>query len=227
MALQIITTSDGSTSLFNPALNETYHSRHGAIAESRHVFIQEGLIYKMHSAQFTMHNVGEVNIFEVGLGTGLNCLLTVLEATKYPHIQFNYIAIESFFLTNEIVAAINYPEKLHTGREVFEVIHNCAAETPINLTPNFTLTKIQGSVHQRTPDGTFDIIYFDAFAPEKQPDMWQPVVLSTMYNLLNDNGILVTYCAQGQFRRNLKTAGFAVEKVPGPPFKREMTRAKK
>lgn len=224
--LEIITTSDGSTSLYNPALNETYHSRHGAVNESRHVFIKEGLLYQMHNAQFIMHN-GAINIFEVGLGTGLNCLLTVIEADKYPHIQFNYTAIETVFLGPEIVDSINYPEQLNVNRQLFHQIHAIPNGIPQNLTSNFSLTKIDSSILTYSPTHHFDVVYFDAFAPEKQPEMWQPEIFGKMYNMLNNNGILVTYCAQGQFKRNLKAQGFVVERVPGPPNKREMTRAKK
>lgn len=220
--LELITTSDGSTSLYNPALNETYHSRHGAINESMHVFIKEGLTHYINT-----YNPTQVNIFEVGLGTGLNCLLTVLEAAKHPHIQFNYTAIETVFLPAEITAAINYPEQLSLPRTVFDEIHNSLVGRTVNLTSNLSLTKVDASLIGYSATQQFDIVYFDAFAPEKQPEMWQPEVFSAIFNMLNPKGILVTYCAQGQFKRSLKAAGFAVERVPGPPNKREMTRAAK
>jgi len=222
MPLQIINTTDGSTSLFNAELNETYHSVHGAVTESMHVFIQAGLQYYIN-----LYNPSAISIFEVGLGTGLNCLLTILEAEKHPNIQFNYMAIDTVSMPEELVAAINYPEKLNTGRKRFQEIHSFPFNQPLILTPNFTLHKVNGNIAQNEVEGQFNLIYFDAFGPDKQPEMWTEAILAKMYNCLNINGLLVTYCAKGQFKRNLKALGFVVENIPGPPPKREMTRALK
>lgn len=222
MPLQIITTTDGSTSLFNAELNETYHSVHGAITESKHVFINAGLRHYI-----SLYNPSTLNIFEVGLGTGLNCLLTVLEADKHPHIQFNYTAIDTVSMSEEMVAVLNYPEELATERKRFQEIHRLPFNQTLNLTPNFTLHKLNGNIAQTDIIGHFDLVYFDAFGPDKQPEMWTEAILAKMYNVLNANGLLVTYCAKGAFKRNLKALGFVVEGIPGPPPKREMTRAQK
>lgn len=222
MSLQLITTEDGSSSLFNVQLNETYHSVHGAVAESRHVFIKEGLQFYIDKHQPT-----EIRIFEVGLGTGLNAYLTALFAKVNPSLSVVYHSIDTVVMPNEVLADINYPEILGADRELFEKLHLCPTDTTVELLPNFVFKKVVSDINRYNPDMGFDIIYFDAFAPDKQPDMWQLPLFEKLYAALSVNGIMVTYCAQGQFRRNLKALGYTVEKVTGPPPKREMTRVTK
>jgi tRNA U34 5-methylaminomethyl-2-thiouridine-forming methyltransferase MnmC len=222
MSIELITTEDGSSSLFNPQLNETYHSVHGAVAESRHVFIKEGLQYYIDK-----HQPKEIKIFEVGLGTGLNAYLTALFAKANPSISIIYHSIDTVVMPNEVLAEINYPEILVADRELFEKLHLCPTDTPVELLPNFVFKKVVSDINRYNPDMGFNLIYFDAFAPEKQPEMWLPALFEKLYAALAVNGIMVTYCAQGQFRRNLKAVGFTLEKLAGPPPKREMTRVTK
>ena len=222
MSLRLITTEDGSSSLFNAQLNETYHSVHGAVAESRHVFIKAGLQYYIDK-----HQPAEIRIFEVGLGTGLNAYLTALFAKANPSLSVVYHSIDTVVMPNEVLADINYPEILGADRELFEKLHLCPTDTTVELLPNFVIKKVCFDINGYKPDMGFNIIYFDAFAPDKQPEMWLPALFEKLYAALAVNGIMVTYCAQGQFRRNLKAVGFTLEKLAGPPPKREMTRVTK
>lgn len=220
--IEIITTTDGSSSIFNATLNETYHSVHGAVAESMHVFIENGLAYFINTYKPT-----EVSIFEVGLGTGLNAYLTLLFATKHANITFYYTAIDTLPMEKDMVSAINYPEVLQANRQSFEAMHSTPTGQTINLAPNFIFERLVGDVNTYPIDGQYNIVYFDAFAPQKQPDMWEIPLFTKLYDKLTDKGIMVTYCAQGEFRRKLKSVGFSVERLPGPPNKREMTRVTK
>lgn len=220
--IELITTDDGSTSLFNPALNETYHSRHGAIAESNHVFIEEGLKYYINK-----HQPASISIFEVGFGTGLNALLTLTAAKTYAGIQFYYETIDTYPMPNEVLDSINYPVIVKDESGLFTQMHMAPFETEIPLTPNFTLFKVNNSLHTYIPTRVFNLVYFDAFAPEKQPDMWQTTIFDKLFSTMAPWAVMVTYCAQGQFRRNARSVGFTTERVPGPPFKREMTRVTK
>ena len=203
--IKVITTSDGSTSLLNTELDETYHSIHGAVQESTHVFIRNGLD-KCASE--------EVNIFEVGFGTGLNALLTALSNRKV-----NYTTIEAFPLTEEVYNQLNYEP-----RELLLDLHrNQELETS-----NFKLTKIHSTLESVSlPDNHFDIIYFDAFAPSKQPSMWELPMIAKVCNALVPGGLFVTYCAKGQLKRDLRSLGMEVETLAGPPGKKEMVRGTK
>ena len=222
MSIELITTEDGSSSLFNAQLNETYHSVHGAVAESRHVFIKAGLEHYVAKYQ-----PKEIKIFEVGLGTGLNAYLTALFAKANPMLSIVYHSIDTVVMTKELTSTINYPEVLGADRGLFEELHLCPTDTLVELLPNFVFKKVCFDINRYNPDMGFDIIYFDAFAPDKQPDMWQLPLFEKLYSILAANGIMVTYCAQGQFRRNLISVGFTAERLQGPPPKREMTRVTK
>jgi tRNA U34 5-methylaminomethyl-2-thiouridine-forming methyltransferase MnmC len=222
MSIELITTEDGSSSLFNAQLNETYHSVHGAVAESRHVFIKAGLEYYV-----AKHQPKEIKIFEVGLGTGLNAYLTALFAKANPMLSIVYHSIDTVVMTAKLTATINYPEVLGADRGLYEALHLCPTDTLVELLPNFVFKKVYFDINRYNPDMGFDIIYFDAFAPEKQPEMWLLPLFEKLYSILSPKGVLVTYCAQGQFRRNLKAVGFTLEKIAGPPPKREMTRVTK
>lgn len=222
MPIQLITTEDGSSSLFNSDLNETYHSVHGAVAESRHVFIKHGLEYYVAT-----HQPKQIKIFEVGLGTGLNAYLTALYAQANPTISITYHCIDTVAIPASVVTEINYPEVLGGDRGLFEQIHTSRFDEEVKLLPNFVFKKVLSDINTYIPDKGFDIIYFDAFAPEKQPEMWLLPLFEKLYGILIESGIMVTYCAQGQFRRNLISVGFTAERLPGPPPKREMTRVTK
>jgi len=220
--LRLILTEDGSHSLKNESLNETYHSFHGAVQESTHVFIKKGLQY------WCNYFSGIPRILEIGFGTGLNAFLTLLYAEDHQQLV-DYVTLETLPLNAGIYKALNYaasterPEK----QGMFERLHASPWEEKMGIGDYLSLTKRAVSVHDFHSPAPFNIIYFDAFAPSKQPDMWAPEVIQKMYDLLAANGILVTYCAQGQFKRNLKQAGFVVEELPGPPGKKEMVRAAK
>ncbi|MEI9918861.1 MAG: tRNA (5-methylaminomethyl-2-thiouridine)(34)-methyltransferase MnmD [Bacteroidota bacterium] len=202
--IKIITTSDGSHSLLNEELDETYHSKHGAVQESMHVFIKNGLEY---------YPKDDVNIFEVGFGTGLNALLTALSNKRV-----NYTAIEAFPISEEIVNLLNY-----SPQDLLKQLH---INPKFEIT-NFKLNKIHTTLQSITLDPIYDIIFFDAFAPSKQPEMWEFPMIEKVCNALVPGGLFVTYCAKGQLKRDLKTLGMQVETLVGPPGKKEMVRATK
>lgn len=202
--LKIITTSDGSHSLLNVDLDETYHSRHGAVQESMHVFIKNGL---------DLVSKEEVNVFEVGFGTGLNALLTAQSGRKV-----NYTTIEAFPLPEEIYSQLNYEP-----REVLLSLHRNHKSQILNLDFN----KLHTTLQSVKLDPVYDIIFYDAFAPSKQPAMWEFPMIEKVCNALTPGGLFVTYCAKGQLKRDLKTLGMEVETLAGPPGKKEMVRARK
>ncbi len=216
--LEIKKTADGSNTIFLPDLNENYHSFHGAIQEAKHVFIQNGLE--------NLSSYSEISIFELGLGTGLNAYLTSLWAERLQ-IRINYTSIEAFPVPIEICNKMDYPIHLKAkdGSALYEAIINSNWNQVNQLSDFFFLHKIENVIQDWSSDSKVDLIFFDAFGPRAQPEMWDLAILDKMYNLLKNSGVLVTYCAQGQFRRNLKSIGFKVDSLPGPPGKREMTRA--
>jgi len=212
-------TADGSYTLYVPELDEHYHSVKGALTESQHIFIDMGL---KHSA------IIEARILEIGLGTGLNCFLTLMEA-ETSQKKVHYTGIERFPLNMEVIQKLDYPSMIGRGHEDdYFAIHQAPWGEDTELSPWFTLHKIKGDfTHYRFEKG-YDIIYFDAFAPEKQPEMWEQSLFDGLYQTLNEGGVLTTYCAKGVVRRMLQSAGFKVERLPGPPGgKREILRATK
>lgn len=216
MSEKIIFTEDGSHSLLQNELNETYHSIHGAIQESRHIFIDAGL--KKH-AKDTLH------ILEIGFGTGLNAFLTLLESESTQQ-KIQYTAIELYPLSTASAFLLNYPDLLAPEKkDVFYQLHTSPWQNHIQLTPQFELYKIRADFSLMTLSGDFDLIYFDAFSPEKQPEMWTEDRFKMLYNCCNPGAILTTYCAKGIVRRALQSAGFEVERIPGPTGKREILRA--
>ncbi len=220
--LNLIKTGDGSNSLLNSELDETYHSRHGAIQESIHVFIKNGLKF-----WFGNNQAKEISILEVGFGTGLNALLTLQESRKEEK-KFHYTTLEAFPVATELIDQLNYAQQLDfdSAHQFFQNIHKCEWNAHVVITGNFIFEKRKGKIQEMDLSNSFhDIIYFDAFAPAKQPEMWELPVLEKAVRSLKPNGIFVTYCAQGQLKRNLKSLGLSVESLPGPPGKREMVRA--
>jgi tRNA U34 5-methylaminomethyl-2-thiouridine-forming methyltransferase MnmC len=217
---QISITGDGSNSVFSKDLNEHYHSVHGALQESRHVFIDAGL----HSAASLFN---DLSILEVGLGTGLNALLTLGDPV-IAEIKVKYTAIEPFPLSMEIVELLNFTSfkdfaHLH---EIFIMMHSCPQGIPLQLAQTFLFTKLEVKMEEVQLCGSeFNLIYFDAFSPQVQPEMWTPEIFFIIFNSMKKGGILVTYSAKGSVKRALKMAGFRVENLPGPPGKREITRA--
>jgi tRNA U34 5-methylaminomethyl-2-thiouridine-forming methyltransferase MnmC len=221
MALQIFKTGDNSHTLYNTELDETYHSRNGALEESRYVFIEKGLHFVASLTTQPIH------VLEVGFGTGLNAILTLEYAVKHG-ISVNYHAIETTPLTNEIIESLDYTKFFneHTAA-LFTQMHQAPWNEPIQMTSEFNLNKHHQRIQEFIPSKSFNLIYFDAFAPDKQPEMWQPDILQSMYDCLNDRGTWITYSSKGELKRNLRAIGFTVERLPGPPRKRHMLRATK
>jgi len=212
-------TADGSDTLFSSEMNESYHSVNGAAQESRYVFIEAGL-----------HQIAKKNlkVFEVGFGTGLNALLTWEDAHK-NNLQIEYDAIEAYPVSKDVIETLNYgnftPE---LPSDAYLKLHDTKWKIPTVLEDSrFTLLKIPGDFTDYTFNQKYDLIYFDAFAPDKQAEMWDESLFLKLYHALNNQGILVTYCAKGEVRRRMQRAGFQVERIPGPPGKREMLRATK
>ena len=224
MRIEIFETKDGSHSLLVPEINETYHSTHGALTESKYVFIQQGLDYYISKNDFS-----EINILEIGFGTGLNALLTSLAAEK-GNTRINYYSLEINPIDSSITSKLNYHELIddENAALVFDNLHAAKWNELVRINDNFYLEKIEQQLQRYSGEkDQFDLVYFDAFAPSRQPEMWELSLFENLYERIKPEGVLVTYCAQGQFKRDLKSCGFEVERLPGPPGKAEMTRALK
>jgi tRNA U34 5-methylaminomethyl-2-thiouridine-forming methyltransferase MnmC len=211
-------TSDGSHTLYVPALDETYHSHHGAIQESEFIFIERALrnCTKKH-----------VSVLEVGFGTGLNAFLTLVEGAKQDKLIL-YEALELYPISVEQSRTLNYPNLIAPLLEKeFELLHSCDWNTKVELTPNFSITKYLADFTSFVDWGTYDVIYFDAFSPEKQPEMWSEEHFRQLYDHCHNGAVMSTYCSKGIVRRAMQSAGFDVERLEGPPGKREMLRARK
>lgn len=214
-------TADKSHTIRDNINGQTYHSLHGACTESEHVFIRSGLLH-MYSK-----GISSFNIFELGFGTGLNALLAFLSGAKDPNMNIQYSAVEKNPLPEEIYAALNYPEMLHQEglKEVFLHMHTANWQEENNISHRFSLAKYQLDVMHYETEKKFNLVFHDAFSPSVQPELWSQTFFNKIAGMMMADGVLVTYSAAGQVRRNLKEAGFEVEKIPGPPGKREMTRA--
>ena len=218
MKREIITTKDGSKTIFIPQWNEQYHSIHGAIQEAYHVFLQMGFFYCL-----SLPNCKQLHILEVGFGTGLNALITLKEA-KSNSIPVHYTAIEAFPVIDDEINQLNYPELLKIPNSVFKSLHTASWEKEIRLNDTFTILKKQQKFEDITASNAFQLIYFDAFGARVQPELWTETIFTKMYQALKPNGVLVTYSAKGSVRRAMQAVGFRVEKLPGPSGKREMLR---
>lgn len=229
MLRTIIKTADGSHSLFVEELNEHYHSIHGAIQESKHVFIDAGL--KPFISDLTASFSGgkePLAILEIGLGTGLNAMLTYLETQK-SDTNIHYTAIEAYPVSADLIDQLNYVELLNAQnlQPVYTTIHACEWDMPVALSNQFTILKIKNTLQEAVLENSYHLIYFDAFGPGVQPEMWTEEIFAKLYAVVESGGCLVTYCAKGEVKRTLKRVGFTVESLPGPPGKREMVRARK
>lgn len=216
MQREIITTQDGSTTIHLPQWNESYHSKHGAIQEAYHVFIKNG---------FCLFEGGPVSILEIGFGTGLNALITFLEAQKNGQ-TIDYVGVEAYPVTLDEALQMNYADALQVGLSpIFEKMHQVdwEAKTPISHT--FSLTKRKQFFHDITDENQYDLIYFDAFGFRVQPELWSPEIFQKMFAALKPNGVLVTYACRSSIKKAMLDSGFFVEKLPGAPGKREMLRA--
>lgn len=222
--LQIRLTDDGSPTLYDVQVNEIYHSQRGAVQESMHVFVNAGLHYMIQ--QKTTQQKKVINLLEVGFGTGLNTLLT-WQAIQEQDITVNYVGIEPFPISADLLAQLDYPAMIEDTalKDIERTIHISTWDEWHSVGSFFNIYKFQGRLQDFVADRVFDLVYFDAFAPEKYPELWQPEIFARISTWLNAGSALVTYCAKGQFKRDLKRAGFHIERLPGPIGKREMTRA--
>ncbi len=219
---ELYTCLDGSKTLFVAELNETYHSRNGAIQESLHVFIQQGLQYCLNQ------QLHEVTIFEMGFGTGLNAWLTAMHVQDLP-FTINYLAVETVVLPLQVIKTLDYVLPDDKGYDTFVKLHEAAWNKSVKVGSNYNITKINASMLavEWQKFKPINLVYFDAFAPDKQPELWTLPVFEMLFNAMQTNGVLVTYSSKGEVKRNLRAAGFKVERLPGPPYKRHMLRAVK
>ncbi|NMB72630.1 MAG: tRNA (5-methylaminomethyl-2-thiouridine)(34)-methyltransferase MnmD [Bacteroidales bacterium] len=215
---KVILTADGSHSVTDSRTGETYHSVHGAITESVHVFLRNG---------FQACSKKEIFLLEVGFGTGLNALLTLLEAVRTGQ-KVCYVALEPFPLPLEKVQLLNYPALLpDCPSATFRLLHEAPWEKEVRIAPHFYLTRHRTQLELSETNLRFDLVYFDAFSPAVQPTLWQKEIFDRLFSIMAPGSLLVTYAAKGQVRRNMQEAGFRTERLPGAPGKREMLRARK
>ena len=217
MKLELVNTYDGSNSLKNPIINDSYHSKYGAINESKHIFINNGL--KRISKK-------KIRVLEIGFGTGLNALLTQLYCNKKKQ-NIIYHTIDNLTLKKDIYSSLNYCDQLKIDKDIFLKIHNSLWENEIELSNFFVLKKINCDFTKKLFNEKYDLIYFDACAPAKQPEMGVLDNFKKLYNCLNRNGVLITYSSKGDVKRIMKKVGFNVSSVEGPTGKREITLASK
>tara|TARA_R110000850_G_scaffold30630_2_gene84237 strand:- start:87937 stop:88596 length:660 start_codon:yes stop_codon:yes gene_type:complete len=214
----IIITADGSTTIQLTDWQEQYHSKHGAIQEATHVFIHMGLSL--------FSNKPSVSILEIGFGTGLNALLTLLESEKQG-LQVHYEGVEAYPVSQKELQQVNFPELLDVPPSLFDTLHRANWEEDVMITPLFQLKKRKQFFDTIDDKDCFDLIYFDAFGARVQPELWTELIFEKMFYALKSRGVLVTYAAKGSVRRAMQAVGFTVERLPGPPGKREMLRATK
>ncbi|UXP33311.1 tRNA (5-methylaminomethyl-2-thiouridine)(34)-methyltransferase MnmD [Reichenbachiella agarivorans] len=223
--VEIFETKDGSHSLLLTDMNETYHSTHGAMTEAQYVFLSKGLDH----CRKLFPDKEVIKILEIGFGTGLNAWLTACKVQGESY-EVEFASLEKHPLSKEIIDQLNYTDRMGTvdAKELYDKVHQADWDQLVRISTAFSLHKMEGDIlNLPLAEGYFDLIYFDAFAPSKQPEMWSQDILKRMFAALVKGGVLVTYCAQGQFKRDLKTVGFETEELPGPPGKKEMTRAVK
>jgi tRNA U34 5-methylaminomethyl-2-thiouridine-forming methyltransferase MnmC len=219
MSTTLLTTDDGSATLHSEVFGETYHSRRGARTESEHVFLRNGLY-----AWLEKHpEYGSPCILEAGFGTGLNALLTLLAADQLG-IEIEYTGYEAYPLDLQTAAGLDYPALLGASADDFMAMHRCAEGQAHRLAPFFLFEKRCARFELLDEAERYDVVYFDAFAPGTQPELWSPDALGRMFRALRPGGVWVSYCAKGEVRRTLQSVGFRAERLPGPPGKREMLR---
>ncbi|MEK8180745.1 tRNA (5-methylaminomethyl-2-thiouridine)(34)-methyltransferase MnmD [Flavobacterium buctense] len=218
MKREIIQTQDGSTTIHLPEWNESYHSKHGAIQEAYHVFINNG---------FSLFEGKPIAILEIGFGTGLNAFITYLEAKKNNQ-TINYVGVEAYPVILAEALQMNYAQEIEDKESpIFQLLHQTDWEVKNMISPDFTLTKRQQFFQDIKDDNAFDLIYFDAFGFRVQPELWSDAIFAAMYKALKSDGVLVTYACRTSIKKAMVSAGFSVEKLPGAPGKREMLRATK
>lgn len=214
---ELLDTQDGSHTLISKQFGVSYHSKYGAIKESEHVFIDAGLKARM------LRDKDPISILEYGFGTGLNAYLSFLCAQQHQR-TISYTGIEAYPISQDLAATLNYPQVLEAPPSTYLQLHELDWDTPHHLSAHFSFTKILGQIEDQVFNAQFDVLFFDAFAPTAQPELWEEQLLQKAFQALKPGGIFVTYCAKGVVKRTLKSIGFKVESLPGPPGKREMTR---
>ncbi|WP_282017939.1 tRNA (5-methylaminomethyl-2-thiouridine)(34)-methyltransferase MnmD [Salegentibacter mishustinae] len=223
MERKIIKTGDGSVTIHLSEWDEQYHSKHGAIQEAQHVFIKMGLEYWVG-----LNKEKQISILEIGFGTGLNAFITFLEAKKLQ-LNINYTGVEAYPVSEAEIGELNYSEMLSAENQLgaFQKMHQILWNTQEAIAENFQLEKQQKRFEEIEEVNKYDLVFFDAFGARVQPELWTEEIFDKMYAAMKNNGFLVTYSAKGSVRRAMQTAGFIVERLPGPPGKREMLRALK
>ncbi|MDP3436692.1 MAG: tRNA (5-methylaminomethyl-2-thiouridine)(34)-methyltransferase MnmD [Bacteroidales bacterium] len=233
MKREIVITADGSSTIRLCEEDECYHSVNGALAESLHIFINNGL--KRFLAERELINGSKpecINILEVGLGTGLNCVLTAIESLKYNNLHFNYITLEKYPVTADELKSLNYENFL--GRDynlALEKIHSTPWGIEEDILPNFTLTKIMCDIKELEGDSlkerisNIDVVFFDAFSPNIQPELWSREIFEGLFSMMSGGAILITYSSRGSVKSSLREAGFTVKRLKGPSGKRHITLA--
>ncbi len=217
----LIMTQDGSYTLYSKEHEVTYHSRYGAIQESNHVFIHSGLLPHLKKQD-------KISILELGFGTGLNVLLTWKNIVDIDTVHVDYHSFDVYPLPEDVLNACVYEDHLKIPTSISKNILTSDWDKLIEVDSRFTLTKHNKDIlEEALPDNYFDIVYFDAFSPESQPELWSASLFEKIYESMTGQAVLVTYCAKGEVKRILKKIGFTLESLPGPPGKREMTRATK
>ena len=214
---EVVMTKDGSKTLFLAQREVYYHSIHGAVSEAKHVYIEHGLRHMKKPS---------LTILEMGFGTALNALVTFVESSK-ANLKINYISVDKYPIDYELVKQLDYPSflRVHDDESLFKRMHYSDWNQETAISANFNLFKFKSSIETVSIDQKIDLVYYDAFAPRANYKLWSVEIFKNLSRYLNDSAILVTYCANGQVKRNLKAAGFSLETLKGPPGKREMIRA--
>ncbi len=234
MQREIVITADGSSTIHLPEWDEQYHSKHGAIQEAYHVFIKHGLHHlcssrsEEHYPELALgfHNINSlstISILEIGFGTGLNAFITLLEAEKLG-VSIDYRGVEGYPVLMDEISQLNYSTELdaESKEALFKTLHELPWEESQVITDQFSLTKQNRFFSEISEIDVYNLIYFDAFGARVQPELWTEAIFKKMYDALKENGVLVTYSAKGSVRRAMQAVGFKVERLPGPPGKREM-----
>lgn len=228
MQRKVITTADGSSTIQIEDWNEQYHSVHGAIQEANHVYIKHGFLFYCETEN-NLRQLSpevEINILEIGFGTGLNALLTLLKSEDL-NLNVNYTGVEAYPISTKELDRLNYTKELEIKDSTLKDMHDLPWEIKNQISESFSLKKQQGRFENISEKNKYDVIYFDAFGPRVQPELWTEQIFKKMYLALRKNGVLSTYSAKGSVRRNFKSVGFEVERLQGPPGKRHMLRAVK
>lgn len=224
MKRKIITTADGSKTIQIEDWNEQYHSVHGAINEANHVYLKQGLHY-FYSELILQSSSQEIAILEIGFGTGLNAFLTLIEAEN-NRLNIDYVGVEAYPISTKEINALNYPELVSDDRQLdFDKLHTTKWETSVKISEYFNFKKEKKFFKEIKNISEFDVVYFDAFGPRVQPQLWTEEIFEIMYKAMKPNSVLTTYSSMGSAKRAMKSVGFKVERLDGPPNKRHMLRA--